>query len=152
MRFAWAFDLRFATTGSWIGLLGFILSACVGEASVVYRGTVTVAPGEAGYDFDPEPNPGGLPPISDAHVLLCADCDASPHSQSAAAAGDGTWGPLEQVFGGFVGSDTTIRVEARAEGMETFVYQVTYEDTQDPTGGEKYLNLRLKRSSPGGAT
>lgn len=126
-------------------LLGLGLLGCVGEASVTYKGTVSVAKGEAGYTFDEEPNPEGLAPISGATISLCTDCE-SPKSHDLVSIEDGSWGPIEQVFGGGF-SDTTIRVFVKAKGFEDFEYSATYETTNEPTDGEKYLNVRLTPSS-----
>jgi hypothetical protein len=127
-------------------------AGCVGEASVVYKGSVTEAAGEAFSTFDAEPNPDGRPPIAGAVVTLCADCDASPYHETAVSAADGTWGPVEQVFGGMIGRSETIRLDVNADGMDAFVYQVVFEDTTDPKYGELQLNIRMKRQAGASTT
>jgi hypothetical protein len=121
------------------------LAGCVGEAEVQYKGSVTEAAGEARVTFDAEPNPDGLVPIGGARITLCVDCDSSPYGDTTFSKADGTWGPIDQVFGGFVGSTETIRLEVTADFMEPFVYQAVYEDTADPKNGELQMNIRMKR-------
>jgi hypothetical protein len=132
---------------AWKGLgvlAGIALVGCVGEAQVTYKGTVLAAEGDPGYSFDAEPNPDGLLPIAGATVGLCVTCDASPYAQMAVSAADGSWGPIAQVFGGFIGVDSEIRVTVQADRFETFTYNAVYENTKEPTNAEQNLNVRLR--------
>jgi hypothetical protein len=125
-----------------VALTGFFVFGCVGEASVTYKGTVTRSPVKSGYTFDDEPNPAGLQPIAGAAISLCA-CE-SPSSHDATSNNNGRWGPIDTIFGGFIGVDTPIRVKVHAKGFEDLVYKTTYESTNDPTNRDEFLNVRLK--------
>ncbi len=121
-------------------------AACGGEAFVGYRGTVTA--GDAtGYSFDAGPEIGARP-VAGAEVTLrlCAGaCSGDESVLRTTTDAVGAWGTLDAVFGaGF--DDHEIQIEVTAPGYERFVYSTVYEDTDDPTGGDRYLNVRLERS------
>src|SRR5262245_32805019 len=121
---------------------------CVGEASVSYQGTVTEG-SASGHSFDHTPNPSGASPIAGATVELCVNrCPG----ETVTTAADGSFPELEQVFPGFIWSDTRIIVRATAPDGRTVAYETIYEDTSDPTVANPYpeqhvppvyLNLRI---------
>lgn len=121
-----------------------LAAACGGETFVEYRGSV-VAADRAGHTFDAEPNPAGLPPVTDAEVTftVCFErCAGEAPDRRIPVDGAGEWGPVVETFGGGFGSHE-IRIEVRAPGFAPYRYSVVYETTPDPTAGEAYLNVAL---------
>ncbi|MGI5865566.1 MAG: hypothetical protein ACOX6T_26385 [Myxococcales bacterium] len=126
-------------------LAALVAAGCVGEASVTYKGSVVAAGGEPrGHSFDDTMNPRGGEPIAGAEVKLCVSLgECSGEGVTARSASDGSWGPIDTVFGGFIGSDNYIEIQATAPGYEPYTYRVNYSETEDPTNGEAFLNIRL---------
>ncbi len=127
-----------------------VLMGC-GEAAVTYKGTVTEADAP-GFTFDDTANPDAKRAIPGVFVTLCVanECttDLAPRrSDATTSAPDGTWGPLDQIFGGSPFEDTKIEVRFEADGFETFSYTAIYEKTQD-WGGQSFLNVHLTRTTP----
>jgi hypothetical protein len=121
--------------------LGFVFGTggCVGEASATYKGSV-VEGDTPGSSFDTTRNPAALPPVEGVRVSLCESERCKAISDSS-----GTWGPVETVFGGSAFSDAELSVRFEADGFEPFVYSTVYETTADPTNGEKFLNVKMRR-------
>ncbi len=123
-----------------------LVAACGGETFVEYRGSV-VAADQAGHSFDDEPNPAGLPPVTDAEVTftVCFEgCDGARPDRRVRVDGAGEWGPIVETFGGGFG-DHEILIEVAAPGFAPYRYSTIYETTPDPTAGERYLNIALAR-------
>ncbi len=109
------------------------MSACVGEASVSYQGSVSEGDADD-HGFSTAPGEGI--PVSGATVELCLDQCGDPETTDAA----GRYPEIEAVFGGFVGSDTQIEVRVTAPDGRQVSYTTTYENTDDPTVANRYCD------------
>ncbi len=125
-------------------LTGLLLAACTGETFVEYRGAV-VRSQVPSHTFAAVPNPDALPPVPGAEVTLtvCSgECRGGERGRTARADAQGEWGPLDIVFGGGL-TDHEIRIEVTAPGYVSYVYEVVYERTTDPTAGDRWLTVSL---------
>ncbi len=125
---------------------------------VVRRRSLTRGPSRrrtrrASRSFDDTANPDAKHAVPGVFVTLCianqCTTDLAPRkSDATTSAPDGTWGPLDQIFGGSPFEDTKIEVRFEADGFETFSYTAIYEKTQDPWAGQSFLNVHLRRTIP----
>jgi hypothetical protein len=119
--------------------LAFTLG-CGGEGTVTYRGTVTEAK-QGGYGFRDQPNVANFPPIEGVRVSVC-DGDGCRDVSDA----NGAWGPISLSFAPTVfGDERRVEVRFEADGFEPYSYVAQYGETADPSDGEKYLNVWLRR-------
>lgn len=116
------------------------LPACLGEAEVVYEGAVVEGDATGSRFVSASERAEGVP-IAGATVELIVQ---GRTGESATTDASGAYGPLEQVFGGFVGVDDTIEVKVTTGDGRTFSYTANYDDTTDPTNGAPdYLDFTL---------
>lgn len=133
----------------------FLVVGCVGEASVRYLGTVSIAPSASGYSFDVSPNPEGLKPIPSASVALCVctqpcECDQNPRVV-ATTDERGRFRTEEVVFPGFIGTKTYIALRVTAPGYDPLVFSMLYgqpstDNSSLPESGRSQFNVRLQAS------
>jgi hypothetical protein len=118
-------------------------SACSGAASAEYVGTVVEAlqGEESGHSFDVAPNPAGLAPIVGAKVRFCLN-SCVHRSDNDITDENGAWGPLGSVFS-TVSHSTTLIVEVEALHFLPYEHRAVFDETSDPTNGQKYFNIRL---------
>ena len=116
--------------------------ACDNQAFAVYNGSVAESD-DAGYTFDPTPNPEQLPPVVGAAVSLCPEGHCKTLSNDS-----GVWGPVWVGFS-LARANQHVDLSIQAQGYDTFDYSAPYPDTSDPVQGQFYLNVRLHAQDAG---
>lgn len=139
LRRASAVVLMFVSIGADAG--------CAGEAVVSFKGTVTRS-SQAGYSFDGAPNPGALPPLANATVVLAVDpvdkkglC-SEPGVRVRA---DGSFA-IDRVFGASIvgpGHATAV-ICFSAPGFQK--QQLEFSAPSNKADGSRYLNVRLQKA------
>ena len=107
-----------------------LFSACLGEASVSYQGTVTEG-AQSEYSFDEQPNPSGGAPVVGATVALCVD-GCNGNEKTVTTSDDGSYAEIDTVFGGSL-DDKIITLQVSTQNGRVVSYKTVYSDTEDPT-------------------
>lgn len=120
-------------------------TGCCGDADVRYKGTVTES-ADAGYTFDKLINPLSLSPIENVAICVGVTGEECPESKAKIRTNANGYYDTDYVyFGGCYPLKTTITLTFYHRDYQTFIYSTNYESTEDPTYGEKYLNVRMRK-------